>query len=267
VAFHSPKILSCCAGAAGLELGLKLALPAARTVCYIEREAYAAAILAARMEEKILDEAPIWSDVRTFDSRPWRKTVDIVTAGYPCQPFSLCGRRQAAKDERHLWPSIRQIIKETKPKFCFLENVPNHLRLGFEQVHDDLRSMGFGVKASLFTAAEVGAPHKRERLFILAHAKGAENWLADVGNRDKPGLERQLPEQQSAHQFRAWPPGPTEHERWRSIPASFKPALHRMDHRMADRMDRIHTCGNGVVPLVAAYAWRVLTACIGPAKA
>ncbi|MAU52247.1 MAG: DNA methyltransferase [Roseovarius sp.] len=169
--------LSLCSGAGGLDLGLHLACPGYRTVGHVERDAYAAAILVARMEDAALDPAPVWDDVGTFDGRPWRGAVDIVTAGYPCQPFSVAGKRQGAEDPRHLWPHVARIVSEVEPPFVFLENVAHHLRLGFPEVAGGLVNMGYRLAAGLFTAAEVGAPHKRERLFILAHREGCE--LAD----------------------------------------------------------------------------------------
>jgi DNA-cytosine methyltransferase len=167
-------VLSLCAGVGGLDLGVRLAEPAARTVCFVEIEAYACAILAARMAENAMDPAPVWTNLRTFDGKPWRGTVDCITAGYPCQPFSVAGKQRGAEDPRHLWPDVFRVVREIRPAFCFFENVGGHLRLGFEQVHDDLRSVGYRVKAGLFTAQEVGAPHKRERLFILAYAEAQE---------------------------------------------------------------------------------------------
>lgn len=169
--------LSLCSGAGGLDLGLTIALPGYRTVGHVERETYAAAILVARMEEAALDPAPVWDDVASFDGRPWRGAVDIVTAGYPCQPFSVAGKRRGAEDPRHLWPHVARIIGEVEPPFVFLENVAHHLRLGFPEVASGLVGMGYRLAAGLFTAAEVGAPHKRERLFILAIREGDE--LAD----------------------------------------------------------------------------------------
>ncbi|RDD72173.1 DNA cytosine methyltransferase [Paracoccus versutus] len=169
--------LSLCSGAGGLDLGLHLACPGYRTVGHVERDAYAAAILVARMEDAALDRAPVWDDVATFDGRPWRGAVDIVTAGYPCQPFSVAGKRRGADDPRHLWPHVARIIGEVDPPFVFLENVAHHLRLGFPEVAAGLVGMGYRLAAGLFTAAEVGAPHKRERLFILAIREGDE--LAD----------------------------------------------------------------------------------------
>ncbi|NEX48251.1 DNA cytosine methyltransferase [Pseudotabrizicola algicola] len=169
--------LSLCSGAGGLDLGLVLAIPGYRAVGHVERETYAAATLVARMEDASLDRAPVWDDVGTFDGRPWRGAVDIVTAGYPCQPFSVAGKRRGADDPRHLWPHVARIIDEVRPPFVFLENVAHHLRLGFPEVASGMVGMGYRLAAGLFTAAEVGAPHKRERLFILAIREGDE--LAD----------------------------------------------------------------------------------------
>jgi DNA (cytosine-5)-methyltransferase 1 len=160
--------LAICAGIGGLELGVKQANPAYRTVCYIEREAYSSAVLASRMAEGKLCDAPIWSDLATFDPRPWRRKVDCVTAGYPCQPFSVAGRRQGADDPRHLWPTIKRIVAVIQPSIVFCENVPGHVSLGLRQVWGDLRKMGYVLEADIFSAAEQGAPHVRKRLFLLA---------------------------------------------------------------------------------------------------
>ncbi|WP_072746537.1 DNA cytosine methyltransferase [Oceanicella actignis] len=184
--------LSLCSGAGGLELGLHLALPGYRAVGYVERETYAAATLVARMEDASLDQAVVWDDVASFDGRPWRNAVDIVTAGYPCQPFSVAGKRRGSDDPRHLWPHVARIIGEVVPPFVFLENVAHHLRLGFPEVATGLVGMGYRTAAGLFTAAEVGAPHKRERLFILAHREGDE--LADPARLLRDPLERWEPD-------------------------------------------------------------------------
>uniref|UniRef100_UPI003AE09156 DNA cytosine methyltransferase n=1 Tax=Paracoccus sp. T5 TaxID=3402161 RepID=UPI003AE09156 len=144
--------LSLCSGAGGIDLGLTIALPGYRTVGHVERETYAAAILVARMEDAALDHAPVWDDVASFDGRPWRGAVDIVTAGYPCQPFSVAGKRRGAEDPRHLWPHVARIIGEVEPPFVFLENVAHHLRLGFPEVAAGLVSMGYKLAAGLFTA-------------------------------------------------------------------------------------------------------------------
>ena len=184
--------LSLCSGAGGIDLGLTVALPGYRTVGHVERETFAAATLVARMEDAALDQAVVWDDVATFDGRPWRGAVDIVTAGYPCQPFSVAGKRRGADDPRHLWPHVARIIGEVEPPFVFLENVAHHLRLGFPEVAAGLVGMGYRLAAGLFTAAEVGAPHKRERLFILAIREGDE--LADPARLLRHPLEWREPD-------------------------------------------------------------------------
>lgn len=161
------RSLSLCAGIGGIDLGLARWC---RTVCYVEREAFAAAVLVARMEEAALDSAPVWDDLKTFDGRPWRGRVDLVTGGYPCQPFSLAGARQGSDDPRHLWPHVRRIVEEVQPPLVFFENVAGHVSLGLGEVVRDLEGMGYRVAATLVTAEEVGAPHRRERVFIMGHA-------------------------------------------------------------------------------------------------
>src|SRR5690606_37012284 len=128
--------------------------------------------------------------------RPWRGAVDIVTAGYPCQPFSVAGKRRGADDPRHLWPHVARIIGEVEPPFVFLENVAHHLRLGFPEVAAGLVGMGYRLAAGLFTAAEVGAPHKRERLFILAIREGDE--LANPARLLWNPVERRQPDRIAA---------------------------------------------------------------------
>jgi DNA (cytosine-5)-methyltransferase 1 len=169
--------VSLCSGIGGIDLGLRLALGESyRTVCFVERDAFAASVLVARMEDKALDLAPIWDDLYSFDGKPWRGVVDIVSAGFPCQPWSVAGKRKGIADERWLWPEIARIIGECEPSFVFLENVPGLLWHGLSVVLEDLAALGFDVEWDSFRASDVGAPHKRERLFILAHARRADWW-------------------------------------------------------------------------------------------
>lgn len=161
--------LHLCSGYGGFELALR---GIARTVCHVERDSYAAATLVARMEESQLDQAPIWDDLATFDGRPWCGRVDIVTAGFPCQPFSAAGRRAGVDDDRWLWPEIARIIGDVRPHFCFLENVPGVVRHGLPYVLTDLAKLGFDAEWGLLSAAGVGAPHKRERWWLVAHHAG-----------------------------------------------------------------------------------------------
>lgn len=166
------RILSLCSGAGGLDLGVHMALGGrARTVCYVEHEITAAAVLAARMEDGSLDAAPVWTDIHAFDGGPWRGRVEGVIGGFPCQPFSVAGKQRGEADPRHLWPRIAEIVRDVQPQWCFFENVRGHVRIGLRTVRSDLLRMGYSVHAGIFSAAEVGAPHQRERLFILAYSR------------------------------------------------------------------------------------------------
>ena len=179
------NILSLCSGAIdALALGVELAVPGSRVVCHVERDAFCAGCLVQAMEAGCLDAAPVWSDARTFDGRRWRGLVDCVIGGYPCQPFSFAGKRKGHDDPRHLWPVIARIVGEIEPPLVFFENVAGHLTLGFPEVCECLEGMGYRVAAGLFTAEEVGAPHRRERLFIMAHRH-------DAGRRNVLGGEGQ----------------------------------------------------------------------------
>ena len=161
--------VSLCAGYGGIDLGLKRAIPNLRTVAFSEIEAFAAANLVAKMEAGLLDAAPIWTNLKTF---PWSEfcgKVDILSGGYPCQPFSAAGKRLGTEDPRHLWPFIADGIRLMQPRFCFFENVEGHISLGLRAVIEELGSMGYQVSWGIFSASEVGAPHQRKRVFILAH--------------------------------------------------------------------------------------------------
>mgnify|MGYP001577111449 CR=1 FL=1 len=184
-----PTVLSLCSGAGGLDLGLRLACDA-RSVGYVERDAYAAAVLVARMADAGLEEAPIWDDIATFDGRPWRGVVDIVAAGFPCQPVSVAGKRLAQEDDRWLWPEIARVVRDVAPGWVFLENVRGLLSANdgaaFGEVLGDLARLGFDAEWGVFSAAEVGAPHRRERVFILADTQRAGRKGRLLARRDDP---------------------------------------------------------------------------------
>jgi len=241
--------MALCAGIEGIGLGLKIACPEYRTVCHVEREAYAAAVLVKRMEEGWLDPAPIWDELSTFDGNLWRGHIDIITAGLPCQPYSVAGQQQGDKDERYIWPEFFRILGEVRPPLVFLENVPG-LLAWFRPIGEELSTMGYKFEADLFSAAEVGAPHKRQRLFILGslcqksipnpiqnsirfeserrtsttrQTKQGNSIAGNVGrkNLDDPGSQRRRrrPEglQAGRPEKSAFPPGPGDREAWEAI--------------------------------------------------
>ncbi len=169
--------ISICTGGAGLDLGVELAVPGSRAVCMVEREAFGAARLVSAMEDGLLAPAPVWSDARTFNGRRWRGCVDGLIGGIPCQPHSVAGKRHGSADARDLWSAARRIVVQSGAWFVLIENVPGmlsssdpELRSGGERVWRDLQRLGFAVEGGLFSAAEVGAPHERERVFILGVA-------------------------------------------------------------------------------------------------
>lgn len=249
------RALHLCSGYGGFELGLRLAGIQSRTVCHVERDAHAAATLVARMEDQALDSAPIWSDLATFDGGAWRGRVDLVTAGFPCQPFSTAGQQRGVEDPRWLWPRIAQIVGEVGPRYVFLENVPQLVKLGLPHVLDDLAQLGFDAEWGLLAAADVGAPHRRSRLWLLAYS--ADGRLQGGHLPTIPGW--------SAHSVdpraRPFPPSPGDADAWHGWLGAGRPeptVLRGPDGRPPELADALHLGGNGLVPRVAAAAFRQL---------
>ena len=166
--FQSPVILSLCPGILGLERGLERAIGRFTVAAYVEIETFICENLVVGMEKGILAPTPIWTDVKTFPAQQFHGKIHGIIGGYPCQPFSTAGKRGGGDDPRHLWPHIARHIQAIRPFWCFFENVSGHLSLGYDQVYKSLHNMGYSVEAGIYTAEEVGAPHRRERLFILA---------------------------------------------------------------------------------------------------
>ena len=171
-----PRILSLCSGMLGIERGLTRSGFKHRIIAYVEREAFSAFNLVRQMEKGLVDKAPIWTDIESFDGRPFRNRVHGIVGGYPCQGESRSGRRGLERDERFLWPHIREIVRAVNPLFCFFENVDDHLSGSFQIVLRDLHGMGFQVEAGIYSAIECGAPHYRKRLFALACSDIREMW-------------------------------------------------------------------------------------------
>lgn len=212
-----------------------------RTVCCVEWNEYCQSVLRQRMRDGWLDDAPIWDDVRTFDGRPWRGRVDVLTAGFPCQPFSVAGKQGADKDERNMWPDTARIIREVRPPLALLENVTG-LTSGrhgyFGRVLGDLAESGYDAVWDIVPAAAADAPHRRERVWVLArdthqHSKSEHALNAEVARM------RSLSEA-----LRDWPD---------------RPAGVGVADGVADRTHRLKALGNGQVPQQMALAWSLLS--------
>lgn len=208
-----------------------------QTVGYVESCKKCRELISSRIEDGVFDDAPIFEDVRTFNGSVYCGKVDLVTAGFPCQPFSAAGKRRGADDERNLWPETIRIIREVRPRFAFLENVPALLSSGyFGSILRDLAEIGFNAEWCVLSAAECGALHIRKRLWILAHTNSQR--------------EQQSREYETQNEVRQWP---GDRGWW-----STEPELGRVAHGVADRRHRLKCLGNGWVPQVAARAWEEL---------
>ena len=158
------KIGSLCSGYGGLDMAVE-AFYGAETAWMCDIDKYASIVIKERWG------VPNLGDMKSVD---WSNVepVDILTAGYPCQPFSTAGQRKGSADERHLWPYIKEIISQLRPSRVILENVRGHLTLGFKEVLKDLAEIGYDAKWAIVRASDVGAPHQRSRLFALAYPNG-----------------------------------------------------------------------------------------------
>ena len=212
VAVHPKRILSLFAGIAGLDLGIRLVFPESRTVCFVERESYAASVLVARMEDKTLDEAPIWSDITTFDGKPWCGKVDTLIGGFPCQAFSVAGYRKGFKDPRgNLFYEFVRAADVMKPRWIIGENVKGILSRKNEDkskfvkdiICEEFEKIGYHMyEPFVLKASDFGVPQKRERCFFVGSLKKHDftsSWFQqhkakEVGLKDIVGfsLERAL---------------------------------------------------------------------------
>lgn len=181
--------LSICSGIGGLDLGLRRAMAGLRTICYVEREAFAASVLVARMEEATLDRAPIWDDLATFDGGPWRGVVDLVAGGTPCQDLSGAGRQAGLDGARSgLFFEFCRVVSEVQPEYVFWENVASgQAGRALPRVIDALDELGYtaargpdGRPYVVLGADNAGAPHRRLRVFVLAYTAGARRHEPEV---------------------------------------------------------------------------------------
>jgi len=237
------------AGAGGGILGGKLL--GWRTVCAVEWEPYPASVLLARQNDGSLPPFPIWDDVQTFDGKPWRGIVDVVSGGFPCQDISSVGKGAGIDGERSgMWGQMARIIHEVRPRYAFVENSPMLTSRGLGRVLGDLASMGFDARWGVLGAGDIGAPHQRNRIWLVASN------TFDFGlqkNNEEQGISPKK-KFRSAEQIGSDWASPFKEWRMGVVPSG----LIRVDDGMADRVDRVKAIGNGQVPICAATAWRIL---------
>ena len=142
-------------------------------VCAVEINEYCQQVLSARQKDGCLPWFPIFADVTKFDGKPWRGVVDVVSGGFPCQDISAAGKGAGIDGERSgMWREMARIISEVRPRFVFVENSPLLVGRGLARVLGDLAAMGFDARWGVLGAHDVGAPHRRQRIWIVAHANG-----------------------------------------------------------------------------------------------
>jgi DNA (cytosine-5)-methyltransferase 1 len=228
------------AGAGGGILGGKLL--GWRTVCAVEFDAYAASVLVARQNDGCMAPFPVWNDVRTFDGRPWRGRVDVVSGGFPCQDISAAGKGAGLKGERSgLWSEMARIVGEVRPRFVLVENSPLLVSRGLDVVLSDLASLGYDARWGVVGAADAGATHLRDRMWVCAYSAQADG-QKDIGSRDIPFKHRGM----GRHSLSALD--------W----SANQPDVGVLGDGVANHVDQLSAIGNGQVPAVVALAWRLL---------
>ena len=253
-----------------------------RTVCAVEIDDYARSVLLTRQNDGSLRPFPVWDDITTFDARPWRGIVDVVSGGFPCQDLSLAGKGAGLDGHRSgLWREMFRIVGQVRPRFVFVENSPALTTRGLGRVVSDLAALGFRCQWTVMGAADVGAPHQRDRLWLVADAppfgseagdadpetrgEGEAN-VVDYGGETISDADSERPQRRtggrngkeasSGNLTRSEAVG-TPGKAWGGWPA--EPDVGRVADGVAARVDRLRAIGNGQVPRVAAAAWLLLT--------
>ena len=260
------------------------------TICAVERDEYCASILVQRQNDGILEPFPIWSDVRTFNGKPWKGLVDVISGGFPCQDISSAGAGAGIDGEKSgLWVEMARIVGEVRPTFVFVENSPILTSRGLHRVLGDLSELGYDAKWGVVGAHHAGAPHKRNRIWVIACDAYSKSesiksffkktpWLQELDtdtNSVRFWISRKVEQQTRVRQFkdlgdtlsnsdkrRHWIREEKIQSRRNSSVAcdwwETEPKLGRVADGLANRVDRLKAIGNGQVPSVAALAWEIL---------
>ena len=192
---------------------------------------------------------PIHDDIKTLNGADYAG-IDIITGGYPCQPFSEAGKRKGAEDDRHLWPEMLRVIKQARPTFIVAENVVGHVTLGLDNVLNDLEREGYAARPLIIPACAVDSPHRRDRVWIMAYAEGKR-----CKNGDDSQNKRKADRAQHTPSDKGWNFSWLEAGRW-----ACEPAVPRVANGIPDRLDRNKALGNAIVPQVAYEILRCIRA-------
>ena len=205
------------------------------TVAFCEIEEFPRKVL-----NKNFPGIPIHHDIRELDGKDY-EGIDLITGGYPCQPFSSAGKRKGQEDDRHLWPEMLRIITQARPAWVVCENVSGHITLGLDEVLTDLESEGYAARAFIIPACAKNADHRRDRVWIVANATGLR--------QQESNINLQMSKEYTIHsRFR--------HE----IEWLDKSELIRAVDGVPDQLDRLKSLGNAIVPQVAYEILRCIRA-------
>ena len=271
-----------------------------RTVCAVEWDAYAASVLVARQNDGCLPPFAVWDNVQNFDGRPWRGRVDVVSGGFPCQDLSCAGKGAGIDGERSgMWKHMARIIGEVRPRYVFVENSPMLVGRGLARVLGDLAKMGMDARWGVVGAHHAGAPHKRDRIWIVAdagrpHGVGGQGERHAAHRQEAIGVEETGDDQRRGEMGHATVEG-LEGGTGQGMPGeggppveppgadwwATEPAVCGVADGMADQLDQhgaiaagymgrvatgiphrngqLRCLGNGQVPLAAALAWKMLS--------
>jgi len=273
------NVLDLFSGIGGFSLGLE-ATGGFETKAFCELDKYCKGVLKKH-----------WPDTRQYDDikeltydklrSDGIDTIDIITGGYPCQPFSVAGKQKGTEDKRHLWPEYFRLVKECRPTWVIGENVSGHIKLGLDQVIEDLESEGYATRTFSISASSIGANHQRERIWIIANSNSnglfkdnsnirpqstesigkdfgsirkdipREQHMANTnsGSEETLNQERILGEQNTEGETERYPDGSLQvHGQW-----NFEPNVGRVADGIPSRVDRLKSLGNSLVPQIPYY--------------
>lgn len=266
------KVLDLFSGIGGFSLGLFHA--GMETISFCEIDPYCRKVL-----KKHWPDIPIHEDIKKLNGEDYYGTIDLVCGGYPCQPFSLAGKQKGENDPRHLWPEMLRIIRGCRPRWVICENVYGHIKLGFDNVATSLENEGFTIWPFIIPACAVGAPHRRDRIWIVAHTHGNGCRKRSLRHQRKHGqtpgagmstfssessqiftpMANSSSKRQSRSREYKQSMCPEKNKKWETnkfVAECFdrkwvvEPNVGRVANGVPRRMDRLRSLGNSVVPKI-----------------
>lgn len=224
-----------------------------------------------RVLEKNFPNVSQYKDITQFNATPYENKIDILTGGFPCQPFSIAGPRRGKRDNRYLWPQMLRIIKEIKPKFIIGENVPGIINLALDTVFTDLENIGYQTESFVIPACSQNAPHRRDRVWIIAYKNGVQNKCL----RKSKTLQKSSQSVKTKDMVLSNTTGKRRPQclitsindkafrnMWRTAKSrnywQNKPSMGRVADGLSHRMDRIKGLGNAIVPQVAEQIFKAI---------